>query len=50
MLTYPRTDSRALPEDYIGTVKETLELARRRGKRAEHPYAPFAKKILKNSG
>ena len=24
-LTYPRTDSRALPEDYIGTVKATLE-------------------------
>ena len=31
MLTYPRTDSRALPEDYIGTVKATLEsLARDR--------------------
>jgi DNA topoisomerase-3 len=25
VLTYPRTDSRALPEDYIGTVKKTLE-------------------------
>jgi DNA topoisomerase III len=25
MLTYPRTDSRALPEDYLGTVKKTLE-------------------------
>lgn len=24
VLTYPRTDSRALPEDYISTVKETL--------------------------
>ena len=24
VLTYPRTDSRALPEDYIGTVKTTL--------------------------
>lgn len=24
VLTYPRTDSRALPEDYIGTVKSTL--------------------------
>jgi DNA topoisomerase-3 len=24
LLTYPRTDSRALPEDYIGTVKSTL--------------------------
>jgi DNA topoisomerase-3 len=26
VLTYPRTDARALPEDYIGTVKETLEV------------------------
>ena len=25
VLTYPRTDSRALPEDYIATVKQTLE-------------------------
>ena len=25
VLTYPRTDSRALPEDYIGTVKATME-------------------------
>ncbi|MFO1315364.1 MAG: DNA topoisomerase III [Burkholderiales bacterium] len=25
VLTYPRTDSRALPEDYLGTVKSTLE-------------------------
>jgi DNA topoisomerase-3 len=26
VLTYPRTDSRALPEDYVGTVKNTLEM------------------------
>jgi DNA topoisomerase-3 len=26
VLTYPRTDSRALPEDYIGTVKKTLAM------------------------
>ena len=25
MLTYPRTDSRALPEDYLSTVKDTLK-------------------------
>jgi len=24
VLTYPRTDSRALPEDYLETVKKTL--------------------------
>ena len=26
VLTYPRTDSRALPEDYLATVKETLKM------------------------
>lgn len=26
VLTYPRTDSRALPEDYVGTVKNTLTM------------------------
>ncbi len=25
VITYPRTDSRALPEDYAGTVRETLQ-------------------------
>ena len=29
VLTYPRTDSRALPEDYLGTVKETLKVLAR---------------------
>ncbi len=42
VLTYPRTDSRALPEDYLGTVKKTLEeLGETRD------FAPFAKQILK---
>jgi DNA topoisomerase-3 len=26
VLTYPRTDSRALPEDYVGTVKQTMAM------------------------
>jgi DNA topoisomerase-3 len=26
VLTYPRTDSRALPEDYIGVVKQTMQV------------------------
>ena len=26
VLTYPRTDSRHLPEDYLGTVRKTLEM------------------------
>jgi DNA topoisomerase III len=41
VLTYPRTDARALPEDYVDTVKETL------GVLSDSEYAPFAKKILK---
>ena len=42
VLTYPRTDSRALPEDYIGTVKKTLEVLG--GTR----YGEFANQILKS--
>jgi DNA topoisomerase-3 len=42
VLTYPRTDARALPEDYLDTVKKTLaELGETR------EFAPFAKQILK---
>ncbi len=43
VLTYPRTDSRALPEDYVKVVKKTIEALG--GSRA---YAPFAKAIQKN--
>ena len=42
VLTYPRTDSRALPEDYIGTVKTTL------GMLEGTSYGAFAGQILKN--
>lgn len=43
-LTYPRTDSRALPEDYLGTVKKTLD-----GFAAQKTsgYARHAARILK---
>ena len=41
VLTYPRTDSRYLPEDYIGTVKETLKSF------SGTAYASFAGQILK---
>ncbi len=41
VLTYPRTDSRALPEDYISTVRDTLESLK------SSQYGMFAKKILK---
>ena len=41
VLTYPRTDARALPEDYIPTVSNVL---------AQLPdaYAPYANTIVKN--
>src|SRR5207253_1628313 len=42
VLTYPRTDSRALPEDYGATVKRTLEALGTAG-----AFAPFARHILK---
>jgi DNA topoisomerase-3 len=43
-LTYPRTDSRALPEDYLATVKKTLDVLA-----GEKPlgYAQHAARILK---
>lgn len=43
-LTYPRTDSRALPEDYLGTVRDTLAVV------AHSPaFAPYAQGILQNN-
>lgn len=41
VLTYPRTDSRALPEDYLGTVQETLRLLS-----GTQAYQPFSETIL----
>lgn len=46
VLTYPRTDSRALPEDYIGTVTETMTMLKDGGDGLAVPYRAFAKKIL----
>ena len=52
VLTYPRTDSRALPEDYIGTVKQTLEILSGRvpgaGTAFMTRYSALAAKILEN--
>src|SRR5208282_4457154 len=52
VLTYPRTDSRALPEDYIGTVKKTLEMLSGRtpgsGTAFVTRYTTFASNILEN--
>ena len=41
VLTYPRTDSRHLPEDYMNTVKQTLETISE-----NHNYQQFAAQIL----
>ncbi|HEX9046018.1 MAG TPA: DNA topoisomerase, partial [Verrucomicrobiae bacterium] len=43
VLTYPRTDSRALPEDYIATVKTTLTMLE-----GVTGYSTFAEQILKS--
>lgn len=42
VLTYPRTDSRALPEDYVATVRETMQALR------GGAYGKFAETILEN--
>jgi DNA topoisomerase III len=41
-LTYPRTDSRALPEDYIGTVKATMESLAE-----SNAYGGFARQVIR---
>jgi len=42
VLTYPRTDSKALPEDYIGTVTSTVEALAQAAS-----FSSLAKEILK---
>ncbi|MEE2614272.1 MAG: DNA topoisomerase III [Verrucomicrobiota bacterium] len=42
ILTYPRTDSRCLPEDYVSTVKQTIEALNQAN------YKGIAGDILKN--
>ena len=61
VLTYPRTDARALPEDYLATVRSTLSLLSGPGSAADKgkrkpiqdqpatPYAQFAAEILANN-
>ncbi len=52
VLTYPRTDSRCLPEDYLPTVKETMKVLTGEGAGKGHDevllarYSPFAHQIL----
>lgn len=56
LLTYPRTDARALPEDYLPTVKETLaaigefsSLGKFAQKALSDNYVTFSKKIFNNA-
>ena len=42
VLTYPRTDSRALPEDYLPTVKDTLKALGE-----TKAFSTFARQVLK---
>lgn len=52
VLTYPRTDSRALPEDYIGNVKQTLRMLTGEGAGKGYDeallsrYSAFAHQVL----
>ncbi|MDA7418496.1 DNA topoisomerase III [Xenophilus arseniciresistens] len=41
-LTYPRTDSRALPEDYLPVVKDTMKMLANSGMRHLAPFAQQA--------
>lgn len=41
VLTYPRTDSRYLPEDYLGMVNETMEALK-----GHTNYQPHAEKVI----
>jgi DNA topoisomerase-3 len=50
VLTYPRTDARALPEDYLPMVKSAMEMlaGKAKGKgEGVAAYAPFARQVLK---
>lgn len=50
VLTYPRTDSKALPEDYLNTVKQTLSHFAELGQgHIAGGYAKFSNDILKNN-
>jgi DNA topoisomerase III len=58
VLTYPRTDSRALPEDYVSVVAKTMQMlaggkGAGKGSRKIHvgapalePFAPHARRVL----
>ncbi|MBT8036627.1 MAG: DNA topoisomerase III [Verrucomicrobiae bacterium] len=47
MLTYPRTDSRYLPEDYLGNVHETVDaIAQQGGTLGQHAQHAISEKLI----
>jgi len=46
-LTYPRTDSRYLPEDYLGTVKQTVQALAAGGSAAAASVQPHAERLTR---
>ncbi|KAA0891151.1 DNA topoisomerase III [Pusillimonas sp. ANT_WB101] len=46
-LTYPRTDSRYLPEDYVSTVQQTMEALAEGGSAAASSVQPFAGQVCR---
>ena len=48
-LTYPRTDSRYLPEDYVQTVQQTMQALSEGGSSAAASVKPFAAQLCKEN-
>lgn len=48
-LTYPRTDSRYLPEDYLSTVHQTAQALAAGGSSAAASVQPFAQRLTRES-
>jgi DNA topoisomerase-3 len=47
--TYPRTDSRYLPQDYVDTVKQTMQVLADSESGAARTVKPFAARVMKQS-
>ncbi|MBU4611691.1 DNA topoisomerase III [Achromobacter sp. GG226] len=47
-LTYPRTDSRYLPEDYLGTVKDTMGMLASGEASSTSAFTAFARQVREN--
>ncbi|MGB3742777.1 MAG: DNA topoisomerase III [Castellaniella sp.] len=45
-LTYPRTDSRYLPQDYVSTVQQTMQVLSAADSSVAHSVQPFAQQVV----